>query len=726
LQSATSHEERQEILRTIGGLDDSIQLLQEELYDHGCYVSPPVITRLVGINFLELTQSTQYNSIDGTGAGGDNTVWLIESKPLLVRAYLQSDLTEPNTVSGDLEVWGYNNNTLTFDILRRRIAPMNLVPMQPSSTSRRSDLAATLNFLVPADLCWGNASFNVHAWFSGHESEASGTSPSYKAQASRSNWFNRRRTPIIHCFRITLSQTVPDTTTPLQFAAPSFADCQTTMAHAERMFPVADLDIRDSGTRAFSGPLQNDDDYDAVRADIQTVVDGTTPTPARNELYVALLPRHQFGANVFASQLAQSLGSTVSFDQLFSHELGHWLLPGDDHVSDAACINPALALTQIDTNYPDYPNAMQRAGIGEWGVDLGPVPPRLHRPETPEVMSYCRGTQWISPYNYVRAFNGAVLSWAPDADTDAARAEGQKLLLAFRLKRDETVELRWALHLPGEPPPQSPDGMTEVVLELYDAEGAMLASARCHRPADRATAGPHEDFQEVLPWFEEVAYVVVVRDGNELARWPTEAVESASPISELNVTEARRSDGASTIQVTWDEPEDATQRHYMLRYTPDEGQTWIPLVNGIEQPRVDVDPELLRGIERARFQLAASAGFRTTLVESRDAVSGPPLEREVTISQPQAGAQIEQGDPIWLAGAATTGPCGSAGSATAYWTSNRDGFLADGLRAVVSELSVGRHVLRLVVEDGSGGELSKTVVICVAERGYAPQAEQGA
>ena len=63
----------------------------------------------------------------------------------------------------------------------------------------------------------------------------------------------------------------------------------------------------------------------------------------------------------------------------------------------------------------------------------------------------------------------------------------------------------------------------------------------------------------------------------------------------------------------------------MLRFTPDDGQTWIPLANGIRAERVDVESELLRGIESARFQLAVSTGFRTTLVESEHTVAGPPL-----------------------------------------------------------------------------------------------------
>lgn len=713
LQYTTDYEERQNILHTIEGLDNSIQMHREELLNDGCYDRPVVVTKVLEIPHLEHTQSTQYYSADGTGAGGDNTIWSVESKPTLVRAYFRTWLSDSNTASGVLTVMGYNPNTLKYDTLRRTVAPMNVATIWPSIVSRRSVISETLNFLVPADVCWGKVLFDVQAWISGHESDPSGTNPSYQARASFSAEFNRRRTPIVHCFRMALSQTIPGTPAPLQFAAPSFADCQATMAHAERMFPLSRLDIRDRGTRAFTGPLQNDNDYDAVRRNIQTAYEATSPTPARNEIYVAMLPGHQAGASVFGHQLFASLQSTVGFNELFTHELGHWLLPGDDHV--AGCVNPALPMIQIDANYPDYPNATQRAGIGEWGVDLEAAGPRLHDPERGDIMSYCPNPLWISPYNYLRAFNGPVLSWAEGA-TPAPRADAQKLLLAFRLHRDETVEFQWALHLPGEPPRWSAKGTSDLVVELHDAGGALIASSPCHRPADRRASSPYEDFQEVLPWFENVANVVLVRDRHELARWPVEDA-ATERVRALTVTATRDSDGSSAIRFTWAAPEDAKRRHYMLRFTPDDGHTWIPVANDVKEGRVDVPSHLLRGIERARFQLAVSTGFRTTLVESQEAVAGPPLEREVTIIQPEAGARIAQGDPVSLVGVIAARLDGSEDTVSAYWNSNRDGFLADGLRAMVGELSVGRHSLRLVVEDETGGEIAKTVVVWVIPRG---------
>ena len=65
------------------------------------------------------------------------------------------------------------------------------------------------------------------------------------------------------------------------------------------MHPVSDLTFRDRGERAFAGPLEVAADYDAVRADILTVRNGTTPTPQAHEVFVGMLPSHGNASGVF-------------------------------------------------------------------------------------------------------------------------------------------------------------------------------------------------------------------------------------------------------------------------------------------------------------------------------------------------------------------------------------------------------------------------------------------
>lgn len=89
----------------------------------------------------------------------------------------------------------------------------------------------------------------------------------------------------------------------------------------------------------------------------------------------------------------------------------------------------------------------------------------------------------------------------------------------------------------------------------------------------------------------------------------------------------------------------------------------------------------------------------------------------VAIIQPERDSILIKGEPVKLIGRTGMRFDGRLDSVHAYWTSSRDGYLADGLRAVVSGLSAGRHVLRLVIEDGSRAEISDRVMITVEDTG---------
>ena len=79
---------------------------------------------------------------------------------------------------------------------------------------------------------------------------------------------------------------------------------------------------------------------------------------------------------------------------------------------------------------------------------------------------------------------------------------------------------------------------------------------------------------------------------------------------------------------------------------------------------------------------------------------------------PKPEAELVYGDPIWLVGAAGA-LFGEEGAIDAFWSSNRDGFLGDGLSVFAIRLSQGRHVLTLTVDDGLGGEVQENVVLRV-------------
>lgn len=710
LQHTQDLEEREQILRIIEGLDERIDDVNGELAFQQCYVLPAQPGLFLKVVGMEATQSTQFLSIEGTGAGLDNSIRFVARKALLARAYLRSQFPDAVSVTGRLTVYQFNNNTLKYDIYRRNVDPTRLVIVPPSSASRRANLNDTLNFIIPPADCYGKVKLEVRAWVTGHEGDVSYRGEGVIAPVE----FSPRRIPIIYCYRINFTQTIPSMPpSTAVLTAPSFADCQTTMDLAQRMFPLADLDIRDGGTRNLSGPLETPNDYVAVRKQIQAIRDGTTPTPHDHEIYVGMLPTHtNSSGDIWGHADAGCIESIVGDSELFAHELGHLLLPGDDHVSDTACRRP----TGIDSNYPDYPNAIKASGIGEFGVDLGTPSFTVFGPETPDIMSYCPSPRWISPYNYNRATTGDILNLR--SAVAAIRTDAQKLLLSFRVYRDGRVELQKGMHLAGEPRSLPGKAPTGIFVELYGSNDELFASAECsHRSPDRPKTAPYEDFQEVLPWNEQAAYVLVIREGEEVARWEIEEPVPEPRVTDLTVREEPREGGGTYFHLAWEKREQAERLHYMLRFTPDDGQTWLPVVTESQETEVDVDASSLPGGGKCRFQLAVSTGFRTSLVESEE-VSVPQRATQVAILQPRAQAKVAYGDPVWLVGSASNGR-----SSAAFWTSNRDGFIGDGFRALADRLSTGRHLLSLTVEDGVGGEAKESVVIWVQQEGVETSGE---
>src|SRR5215204_7057507 len=69
LQHTQDLEEREQILRIIQGLDDQIDALDGELAFQQCYVFPTQPGNFLKVVGVEATQSTQFLSIEGTGAG---------------------------------------------------------------------------------------------------------------------------------------------------------------------------------------------------------------------------------------------------------------------------------------------------------------------------------------------------------------------------------------------------------------------------------------------------------------------------------------------------------------------------------------------------------------------------------------------------------------------------------------------------------------------------------
>ncbi|QIG52222.1 hypothetical protein G5V57_33700 [Nordella sp. HKS 07] len=701
LRETRDPDERDRIMETLERLEYQIQDVEYQLTEAGCYLPEEVPHSVtIKIEGMEVTQAIQFYRQLGSG-GTPNSVPLVANKATLCRVYVQNGYHQDLRFTGRILVMAWNNNTLKYDILRRELTPRNersLIVLPATATSDRRRLANTLNFVLDASHCNERLQLDAEVWVEGHRGD-----PSYTGKGGCELLFNTRERPVIHCYRYSLTGFSPT------IAEPTDAACRTTMELAPRILPIEGLTIRDRGVRTFGGALDTNNKYDQMRIEVQGLRDGTTPTPLDHEIFVAMVPAHTQASGVTAAgaALSNSFWCLADREDTFAHELAHLIIPGDDHVLDAACTTPE----NVDTNYPDYPNTTRPSGIGEFGVDLGTSPMEIFGPDTSDLMSYCR-PRWISPYNYARAFSSPMLN---PYDRLLVRAgEAQKLLVRFTVEREGTATLLWAFHLPGEAPRRVDKYETPLSLQLYRADGDLLVARRCHPASDASILDPYADFLETLPWTDDVTRIVLTRNGEVIASWDVAEVPSEPIARDLSATPVVRRDVESGLRISWKRARRRSETHQMLRYSPDGGATWIPYAIDIEGDEVEIPLDLLRGAGDLRFQLATSTGIRTTFIETSVPRLGSEAVRVVEILAPAADAVLSTRQPVRLIGRTEMWLDGRSDDPHAYWTSNRDGFLADGLQAEIDGLSRGRHVLRLVVDDGTS-ETSDRVIVSVGD-----------
>jgi hypothetical protein len=681
---------------------------------------------------IEVTQAVQYyrsemHLIDPLDRAPDNAARLVAHKSAWVRVYVRSGTLTSN-VTGTLRVERYLPESFLAELKPQPPGTVTAFP-EPDPASapfiitsqmlywwERSNLSATLNFIIPA----------VHMC-------------GYLRLTARVSAPDGQTHEMMTFLNVTLQQHIrfraimigykgkdpldPSGTNDLAVNPPTLADLHSTSRLTLQMYPVAFLaesSIADTKKISFPlGPLGCDGDlgWTKLMLLLNTVAKADGPKPGC--IYYGLIAPQVPGAGGcgdkakgVAAGYVESPGQ-VGAEWVMAHEIGHLF---QDH---APCGDPG----GVDPNYPTY-EPYSPASIGEYGLNI--TTGEVMSPDTHlDIMSYCK-PQWISPYGHKLRINNPLLNpkYVCDPKIEIFYPPRIPVDVTFpfvQAKPRPIISIVGIQDLMGKVTIEDvfrtvsfarPRGVpTSLIAVLDGADGQALASVSMFRLSGAPTGvsgcgccdghgRPPFLVEALLPDVAPGTALRVLKDGEEI--WHRAAPSVPPRVTELSaeISENKR------LGVRWraggPRPDHLS---YWVRWSDDRGETWNCLGTGITETEAGFALEGLPA-GSVHLQVVAHDGFFSVASEpvALTLPTHPPI---VSILHPREGSAVAAGGTLHL-WAATTGGVGQVDEPDDYrWlVDGRE--VGRGLEVWMTAPDAGEHRCTLRLE-GDGERIQRTV-----------------
>lgn len=677
---------------------------------------------------VELTQATQYFSINGQGSdyAADNSVPLIAQRELMLRIYVNDRGVAllPKYVTGRVTVYRVNNYGPDQHIAT--LSPTN-GPLRAKSSAAidRGDSDQTLNFRLRAAKCQGTLRFHVSIKeqpplfdnplameaepLSSVNSSPIGSmaftllQPENEAPDLVASPEGPSSTAIVHgrfesvpTFRVR-AVLVHYTGGGQDIPAPSGLDFAKTFEYVLKTYPIGRLEFSDCVEIDYDGDLSVPGGgcgpgWEGLLGVLREVAAGSDD----NDIYVGLLPNGVMSNNGIIGCGNTGVAASINGNgPAMAQEIGHAL--SRQHA-------PCGGADGVDQNYPTY-NGYLSGSIGEYGFDV--FGSRVFNPaRTYDFMGYCPST-WVSPHTYIGLRNAIQARFSQFAMASLVNdARQETLFLNFRVDRDGTVEMLPSFHLLSVPQPTYGDLPSEIACELLDETGRVLCFHRCRlTEKTQDEYGPHVNYQEVIPWAKRAVQIRFLRNREVLHVHDIEKTEPSIKIRTAKIRYAEKG-----TKLAWSAMSDDSQQTYFVRYSNDDGAAWHVIGANLRKTEFHAKLGALPGGERCMFQIVAISGVRTSVAET-EPFSSPLKPRAAAILSPPSNTEVPESETVILRGGAFSPDFGLGDLEDVLWTSNLDGPLGEGIVLVVENLSIGFHTITLTVPDGIGGTSQATVSV---------------
>jgi hypothetical protein len=373
---------------------------------------------------------------------------------------------------------------------------------------------------------------------------------------------------------------------------------------------------------------------------------------------------------------------------------------------------------------PSYPHPYGRiSGVTTgnsalYGFDAGNR--AIYPPTWKDVMTYC-DNQWVSNFTYHGLMNFFQVSSLLSLSSEQDEIVDRLLVSGWIDLQSGDAELLPLFIIPDaqEVNPRIP-GPYDIVLR-NSANGEL---ARYPFTPIISEGGPintpisNEDRQvnslvihELVPYVPGTAKVEIVSSGNVLAS--LSAGPGAPTVTILSPNGGEVLNGA-TINVNWTASDpDGDPLTFNLQYSPDGGQTWEMVAQGLSGAGVTLEAVNVISGDQALFRLWASDGINT----ANDVMDAPAVVPNrapiIEILEPGGPITLLVGQTLNLEGMAYDIDTGNMVDEQLTWTSNLSGQIGNGAQVSLADLNPGVHTITFRAEDGLGGVASQTVQVTI-------------
>jgi|GEM_PF-3349582 len=290
--------------------------------------------------------------------------------------------------------------------------------------------------------------------------------------------------------------------------------------------------------------------------------------------------------------------SGLGLPALLAHEVGHNLGLRHPDLGARSCSSE-----DPDSDWPHENDRIQDVGYDSRRRSL----PLLRSREYADLMSYCR-PKWISPFHYSKLFD------ADSSPQGLTEEKGQGVPTAYWIVSGSVgadgsgAQLDPAYRTTSRTPADA-TGQGEYCVQLSGGSTATHCLNLSFREPETGAALERELFSVRVPDPGGVTKIALLRNGAEIAS----IAQSASAPSLEITSPAPGAVWEGEQAVAWTATDgDGDPLTYAVLYSPDAGESWLPIDVDTQDAQCMVDTSRIDGGEGVTFRVLASDGVNTT------------------------------------------------------------------------------------------------------------------